>query len=276
MGRRAFTLVELLTVIGIIAVLAGLLFPVFQGVREDGRRAACASNLRQIGMAVSQYMADYDGGFPPPLQRAPRLSWAGFVQPYVRNWQVFRCPNLVEAGLGGRSVWAPPLNVPSNLSVWPAYGWNLNYLAPAQADCSDFHKAFDGSGPPTNEAQVAHPAGTVMVVGISIAAGPGSWSSKSTLYPVRGGFCTAPAPASVGSRDACTFPDSGWGAGSFLGPSGGFESERHRGRGNVLFVDGHLRTMTAEQLAAGTNWSPTTPNNQVVITDRSKYLWDLM
>lgn len=64
--RRAtgFTLIELLVVIAILAILAAILFPVFSRAREQGRRAACASNLRQIGVALSLYVQDYDEFFP--------------------------------------------------------------------------------------------------------------------------------------------------------------------------------------------------------------------
>jgi len=74
-----FTLVELLVVVGIIAVLAGLLFPVFAQVREEGRRATCLSNLRQIGLAFGMYLADNDGLYPnngdPFLWMGRRWRW---------------------------------------------------------------------------------------------------------------------------------------------------------------------------------------------------------
>ena len=60
----AFTLVELLVVIGIIAALAALLFPVFASARAQAAKATCLSNLRQTGMAIALYVQDYDGYVP--------------------------------------------------------------------------------------------------------------------------------------------------------------------------------------------------------------------
>lgn len=62
--RRAFTLIELLVVIAIIALLAAILFPVFGRARENSRRAACMSNLKQIGLGIMQYVQDFDERMP--------------------------------------------------------------------------------------------------------------------------------------------------------------------------------------------------------------------
>jgi prepilin-type N-terminal cleavage/methylation domain-containing protein/prepilin-type processing-associated H-X9-DG protein len=59
-----FTLIELLIVIAIIAILASILFPVFGRARENARRISCSSNLRQLGLAFTQYAQDYDERLP--------------------------------------------------------------------------------------------------------------------------------------------------------------------------------------------------------------------
>jgi prepilin-type N-terminal cleavage/methylation domain-containing protein/prepilin-type processing-associated H-X9-DG protein len=120
--RRGFTLIELLVVIAIIAILAAILFPVFAKAREKARQSSCLSNMKQIGLAFQQYIQDYDERFPPRLSgtwgttgsyliqtdtSAPGskyqssdggvtnyyVSWMDFINPYVKNVQVFKCPS---------------------------------------------------------------------------------------------------------------------------------------------------------------------------------------
>jgi prepilin-type N-terminal cleavage/methylation domain-containing protein/prepilin-type processing-associated H-X9-DG protein len=88
---KAFTLIELLVVIAIIALLAAILFPVFARARENGRRASCQSNLKQIGLGFTQYVQDYDEIMPGAVAGSDR--WMDVLQPYVKSYQIFRCPS---------------------------------------------------------------------------------------------------------------------------------------------------------------------------------------
>ena len=63
--RKGFTLIELLVVIAIIAILAAILFPVFEKARQRARQTTCISNLRQIGLATTMYSQDNQESFPP-------------------------------------------------------------------------------------------------------------------------------------------------------------------------------------------------------------------
>ncbi len=73
---KGFTLVELLVVLAILGVLAALLFPVLGGAREGARRAVCANNLRQHGIAWHMYFDDHDDTFPL-YQDAQSTAFAG-------------------------------------------------------------------------------------------------------------------------------------------------------------------------------------------------------
>ena len=64
MRRKGFTLIELLVVIAIIAILAGILFPVFARAKEQARLARCQSHIKQAGQAVLMYTSDWSEAFP--------------------------------------------------------------------------------------------------------------------------------------------------------------------------------------------------------------------
>ena len=97
MRKKGFTLIELLVVIAIIAILAAILFPVFAKAREKARQASCTSNQKQIGLAILQYVQDYDETFPPTLFLSNPgymyYSWAIVISPYVKNYNAYSCPS---------------------------------------------------------------------------------------------------------------------------------------------------------------------------------------
>jgi prepilin-type N-terminal cleavage/methylation domain-containing protein/prepilin-type processing-associated H-X9-DG protein len=103
-GSGGWTLVELLVVVSILAVLAGILFPVFARARERATRTACASNLRQMGLAMQLYVSDWDGMLPSishDITEDP-YSWTQTLIRLMKTPEALWCPN--DPHLGDRSI----------------------------------------------------------------------------------------------------------------------------------------------------------------------------
>ncbi|MBC8141528.1 MAG: prepilin-type N-terminal cleavage/methylation domain-containing protein [Armatimonadetes bacterium] len=111
-SRCAFTLIELLVVIAIIAILAAILFPVFAKARERARVATTLSNGKQMIMAITQYVQDYDETLPftgnggsLPGNQVGITEWQESIYPYVKSEGAYRCPNdPTEYQKGGLSI----------------------------------------------------------------------------------------------------------------------------------------------------------------------------
>lgn len=125
---RGFTLIELLVVIAVIAILASIIFPVFTKAKEKARQTTCLANLKQIGLAFSMYLEDYEDYYPPCAyvdnygmvpQTDPtypgyvfassigyqgqylghNITWRDEIFPYIKNIRILKCPSsTLEAG----------------------------------------------------------------------------------------------------------------------------------------------------------------------------------
>jgi len=162
---RAFTLIELLVVIAIIAILAAILFPVFAQAREAARKSSCASNLKQLASGCRMYSNDYDGfmvtgggwgAYAPTVNVAnptafPGLQWQWVIQPYVKNWGVYRCPS------DPRPPNTQPVSYGINNVAFANASTNESKII-ASADCVML--AEGGNGGNTNQGETGSDNGT--------------------------------------------------------------------------------------------------------------------
>jgi len=285
--KRAFTLIELLVVIAIIAILAAILFPVFAQVREKARQISCLSSEKQIGLGVVQYVQDNDERFPLCSYQAPNqalMCWPDLIQPYVKNWPIFRCPDAIADPFG---MWAgiSPGNANASKDAngvvgagwWEwggSYGMNSNYLCPIP-DCNSNNAPNSMFGIPITESQLDADSATVFATDIKTEVGTGGTTWPYMYFVESPAVFTAPiACATFGAWGPGQFPDGPSYSQEPVTDTGAF-STRHTGGGNVIFCDGHAKWLTPGNLAAGTNWGVGVPAGNIDITDITKYLWSL-
>ena len=250
--RYGFTLIELLVVIAIIAILAAILFPVFAKAREKARQISCASNLKQIGLAETQYSQDndeiYTGGYTSLHDgggcSGNRITWPEALFPYTKSSGVFVCPDNaigqdnLTGSCGNQLGDAFNKDIPGesppaggNKGAGISYGFNCiandggdTPSCPGVGGCSS-----EGDGTHPALGQVTAPAETIMALDEKQSPGQGwevnTWHTKNT--DIKGAFY---GETWQGNNTVNTAVDD-------YVPLG----KKHTDGLNILWYDGHVK-----------------------------------
>ena len=258
-STKGFTLIELLVVIAIIAILAAILFPVFAQAREKARAITGVNNLKQINLAILQYLQDNDERFFPTVTEreapagyindvatAAQFSIRGRLDPYVKATGVYKDPSSSVQWPNPQ----PTTGLTTAVVYWPTdYGFNINEgdaaLTPgASAAAIAYFTGAEGSNigvnGDTSLASINSPSNLLLIADTQRADGTVSRGSLTPQYvnPTTG--------------QATAFP------GSVYAPSNAQAAliARHQGGANIGFADGHVKWKHLQD-----TWKSVTENN---------------
>jgi prepilin-type processing-associated H-X9-DG protein/prepilin-type N-terminal cleavage/methylation domain-containing protein len=242
--KRAFTLVELLVVIGIIAVLIGILLPALNTAREAAKSAQCLSNLRQMMIAAHAYINANNGRYPLAYwdkdSAGNTLCWDFIIHP----------DNTTSPGwLWGTDGAAAVLQCPSFdgkstgfvADPYCGYNYNTSYIG---------HGFGESIQAPIKATQIRDSASCIVF-------GDGGYAGGGDKF-MRAPF---PNPADTG----------------FFGRFAGTQAFRHRGRTNAAFADGHAESLPHRFTASSEGSGPDhfdaniAPHTGFVSADNSLY-----
>lgn len=254
---QAFTLIELLVVMAIISILAAILFPTFQKVRENARCTACSSNESQIGLAIQLYTQDNDERYPNGVNPGNEgfwagEGWAGQCSPYLKSAALLHCPDDPT-----------PSGSPNDFAV--SYGYNINLVShpPGLTSGQDTGGYYESITPPgLSLAEVNTPACSVVLFEVSGVTANVTDPSEGTAPGGRPGRYFSASGNGLDNRlyahlDESTGTDNHYATGYLGGrptsPSGQFQPAlgRHSGGSSYLLADGHAKWMRGDTVSSG-------------------------
>lgn len=215
-GAAAFTVLELLVVVGVIGVLAGLVVPALAGARQTSRRIQCLHNLKQLATAVFIYTNDNFGYFPPAYY-APRREGDRLV---TEAWDYTTVEQDGKITVTSGLLWQGQLDV-GDVQQCPSFAGSHRWIADPHTGYN-YNTSYIGRGSsetvrtPAMAANVANPGRTVLF-------GDGEYRNGANK------FMRSPFPSPY---DA-----------SFFGRSAGTQGFRHQDMTNVVFCDGHAESL---------------------------------
>lgn len=256
-----FTLIELLFVLVILALLAGLLFPVCYGAREKARQAACVSNMRQIGLAFRLYMQDNDETFPinrtcvgMPLPNEAFCDegmhvtgWLDMISSYTRN-DVFKCPS-------DPTPIVQPEAVGYRLSADPAWRTNINRTSYAKNN--NIGNVPPPAGYIVQDAMTENVSTTIMVMEWAPNQGGGANGREQvgSTFNLYRDVREQPEDGSQANANANALIDNGGDPYQRAYVQWRIPSKQHQKGANYVFTDGHARWLLPSAII-GQLWFP--------------------
>ncbi len=245
-ARKAFTLVELLIVIGIIALLISILLPTLGRAREQAVTFQCLSNLRQCGIAFFEYAQDYHDIMPYPTTTLnPGQLWFNAIDPYLAAHV-----NTTRSGVAGQRAYTAIKQCPAVNSVWGIAKTNNDGdgLRGAQNTTTEFARSYKMNSYLRNSSPIAanyHACNITMVRDTTnfVVLGDGISMDYVGTFPNQydnGQFSMDPSfPPYPANQNAG-------------GPIASPPALRHMGGCNILFVDGHAANIVLPKSATMT------------------------